>query len=520
MLRTYKRVHGILILLKPNEQRLDLMFKFCVQELLTHLHRDAARNIAFGFTNTRGTNYLPGDTFDPLKQLLQRFDDINITLRKDSVYCFDSESFRHLAAMKTVEKSMGQLAENRASWEYSVSEAKRLLDHFAKLPPHDVISTVNLYETRFRIVGMTRPMATIADAIRSTILVNQDDLKELSDISERGKGLAKLLKVKVKTVSAKFVDKPRTMCSHQDCIEHSATCVSGVDGKGILKTVYKSACHSPCYLDNFQLDRVGDDHLRGCWAMHGEVQDHCRVCGHPWMDHLHVDYLLEEGMKEVEDPDIKALMKSNASTRHKKEAGIAAKKHLIEELEAELNTIRSAAAQFGIFLKRNAIMPYNDATLDYLDRCIEEEAGKVQAGSSGDKLENLKQYRKEYEQEINHLEEYMTKGTEELLLDQAGVDLMMKDVYSLKHYGSMLSDMCNVIQNLPSGADRERAHMLRAKDHWEHPKKHRRSNKASMQDRPGPTPGQVPFPASKYDTTGQQPGIVKRFTQWLTPWKF
>lgn len=211
------------------------MFKFCVQELFTHLHRDAARNIAFGFTNTRGTNYLPVDTLDPLKQLLQRFDDINITLRKDSVYCFDSESFRHLAAMKTVEKSMGQLAENRASWEYSVSEAKRLLDHFAKLPPHDVTSTVNLYKTRFRIVGMTRPMATIADAIRSTILVNQDDLKEFSDISERGKGLAKLLKVKVKTVSAKFVDKPRTTCSHQDCIEHSATGVSGVDGKEILK---------------------------------------------------------------------------------------------------------------------------------------------------------------------------------------------------------------------------------------------------------------------------------------------
>lgn len=41
------------------------------------------------------------------------------------------------------------------------------------------------------------------------------------------------------------------------------------------------------------------------------------------MDHLHVDYLLEEGMKDVEDPDIKALMKSNASTRHKKEARVS-----------------------------------------------------------------------------------------------------------------------------------------------------------------------------------------------------
>lgn len=221
VLRTYKWVRGILILLKPNEQRLDLMFKFCVQELLTHLHRDAARNIAFGFTNTRGTNYLPGTTFDPLRELLQRFDDINITLRKDSIYCFDSESFRYLAAMKTVKKSIGQLEENRASWDYSVSEAKRLMGQFARLPPHNVTSTVNLYETRFRIIGMTRPMAHIADAIRSTILVNQDGIQELSEISKRGKGLLKLLKVQVKTVSAKHIDMPRTTCSHQDCIEHS-----------------------------------------------------------------------------------------------------------------------------------------------------------------------------------------------------------------------------------------------------------------------------------------------------------
>lgn len=510
-LRTYKRIHGILILLKPNEQRLDLMFKFCVQELLTHLHRNAAQNIAFGFTNTRGTNYRPGDTFDPLRQLLQRFDDIKITLRKDSVYCFDSESFRYLAARKTVGESMGQLEENRASWDYSVSEARRLLDHFTRLPPHNVTSTINLYETRFRIVGMTRPMAEIADAIRSTILVNQDDIKELSDISARGQGLLKLLKVKVKTVTAKHIDEPRTTCSHPDCVEHSTTGVGGIDGKEVLKTVYKSGCHSPCHLGNVKLDSIGDGHLRDCWAMQGE---HCRVCNHHWMDHLHVNYLLEEGMKEVEDPDIKALVKSNASNAHKKEAGIAAKKSLIEELEGELDTIRSATAQFGIFLKRNAIMPYNDATLDYLDRCIEEEAGKVQAGGSAEKLENLKKYRKEYEQEILHLEEYMEKGDEELLLDQEGVDIMMENLYSLKHYGSMLSDLSNNIHSLPSGANRERGHILRAKDHWVKPEKYHRSNKTSTQAQGGSPPDVGPYTA--YTPAERQQGFLKRmFSGWF-----
>ena len=53
----YEHLHGILILLKPNNSRLTVIFRFVIQELLTHLHRDAAKNIVFGFTNTRGTRY-------------------------------------------------------------------------------------------------------------------------------------------------------------------------------------------------------------------------------------------------------------------------------------------------------------------------------------------------------------------------------------------------------------------------------------------------------------------------------
>lgn len=507
VLRDYKHIHGILILLKPNEQRLDLMFKFCVQELLTHLHRDAAKNIVFGFTNTRGTNYLPGDTFDPLRKLLQRFDDINISLGKDSVYCFDSESFRYMAALKTVGKRMGQLEENRASWNYSVSEAKRLLDHFGGLTPHTVTSTVNLYETRFRIVGMTRPMAEIADAIRSTILVNQDQIKELSDMSLRGKGLQKLLKVQVKTVSAQKTDTPRTTCSHQDCLDHFPTGVGGIDGKEVLKTVYKSACHTNCRLKNVKLDNISDDQLRRCWAMQGSTPEHCRVCNHHWMHHLHVDYIVEEGMKEVEDPDIKELIKSNASNQRQKQTAITNKKHLVDELQSELAKIRNATAQFGIFLKRNAIMPYNDATLDYLDRCIEEEAGKVQVGGSAEKLNNTKQYRKEYEQEIRHLEDSMANGSEHSLLDQDGVEIMKKELYSLKHYGKELRGMCNVIHSLPSRSNREKSHVMEPRAHWKKTKTRRMAKGAITPAQPG-----------AYETAERKPGLMRRMFSSLNLW--
>jgi len=98
--RTYKTLHGILILLKLNVALLTVMFRFCIKQLLTHLHRNAAENIVFGFTNTRGSNYKPGDTFKPLETLLREYETVKLGLFEHNVYRFDSESFRYLAARK------------------------------------------------------------------------------------------------------------------------------------------------------------------------------------------------------------------------------------------------------------------------------------------------------------------------------------------------------------------------------------------------------------------------------------
>ncbi len=99
-LNSYDELHGILILLKSNNARLTITFEFCVKELLTHLHRSAVGNIAFGFTNTRISNYTPGDTFGPLETLLSNQPDVQLSLDMKTSYCFDSESFRYLAAYK------------------------------------------------------------------------------------------------------------------------------------------------------------------------------------------------------------------------------------------------------------------------------------------------------------------------------------------------------------------------------------------------------------------------------------
>uniref|UniRef100_A0A915E569 G domain-containing protein n=1 Tax=Ditylenchus dipsaci TaxID=166011 RepID=A0A915E569_9BILA len=55
-----EEVQGICIVMKPNEARLSVAFQYCIGELLTHLHKDAAANIVYCFTNTSGNHYTPG----------------------------------------------------------------------------------------------------------------------------------------------------------------------------------------------------------------------------------------------------------------------------------------------------------------------------------------------------------------------------------------------------------------------------------------------------------------------------
>ena len=175
-LKRYDKIHGTLILLKPNTARLSVMFKYCIKELLTHLHRDAAQNIVFGFTNSRCTNYTPGDAFGPLSDLLEEYRDVGIGLWVQTVYCFDSESFRFLAAHKNGVQ-MEQIDDFRLSWDRSWKEVKRLLEHFRTLPAHLVRSTLSLNRTRELIIQLSH----ISDKIDTAICINIQTLQELSN---------------------------------------------------------------------------------------------------------------------------------------------------------------------------------------------------------------------------------------------------------------------------------------------------------------------------------------------------
>lgn len=237
VLRNYSNLHGILILLKPNNARLNVMFRFTVKELLSSLHRSAAANIAFGFTNTRGSDYKPGDTFAPLHALLSDYNDVIPGLYNHNVYCFDSESFRFLAAQKQGVE-IGTVEDYKRSWDQSTKEADRLIAYFRGLPPHHVQETLSMNETRHLISQLTQPMQQISQAITDSIANNAKQVQDLADIKLTGKELSKKLQIQKVVVKATQLDRPKTVCSHESCV----TPAPGPEGIGGTILLRKSLC--------------------------------------------------------------------------------------------------------------------------------------------------------------------------------------------------------------------------------------------------------------------------------------
>jgi hypothetical protein len=183
-LESVDKIHTILLLLKPNSARLGPVFNFCVTEILSHLHKDTSKNIVFGCTNARNTNFSFGDTRTPLETLLKD-KATGLSLGYHNSFFFDSEAFRYLAAMKLRNKSIASQAIVEDSWVQSAKEARRLIRTTMKLPVHRVQETLELHRTRNRIAGKTKPMVAIVTAIKATKASMQRRRKSSANLKPR-----------------------------------------------------------------------------------------------------------------------------------------------------------------------------------------------------------------------------------------------------------------------------------------------------------------------------------------------
>ncbi|KAL8694795.1 MAG: hypothetical protein Q9218_000641 [Villophora microphyllina] len=455
-LSSYEELHGILILLKSNAARLTITFSYCIKELLTHLHHNAAKNMAFGFTNTRISNYTPGDTYRPLKALLHQHPDIGLELSMPTTYCFDSESFRYLAAFKT-----GTTMPNREdfdrSWEHSRKESIRLIDHFKTNPPHQVKNTLSLNGARQLIAELTKPMAEISQVIQANIAMTEEKMQELKDTRLSGDQLRNRLHVQKVQMNAMPLDKPRTVCTNGSCVEVKD---DGKDGD-VKVTVYKKPCHPVCTLQDVPHEQLAPPGLIKCWAF--KHSDSCRRCGHIWQEHLHILYELTEETVTVIDTAIEQKLKNHANDVTLRVTALTQHEQRISDYKQEREIIRDAAAKFGVFLRKYSLAPYNDALIAYLDYLIKEEQFKVQAGGSDKRLLSLTEERRKHTEAIEVITRNMNSQAHWDDLREGAIDRIVQQLYRLKHFGTTLKNMKQGIATAHQATYREIPYTVRRK---------------------------------------------------------
>lgn len=256
----YEHLNGICVLLKPNEERLTILFRFCINELLRHLDKSARENIIFVFTNARATFYKPGATAKILRGLLDQHEKahgIQVPFSKDNTFLLDNEAFRYLALRRNgIELNNEQTLTYEKSWDHTIKEYSKLISHIVKCPLHAVSNTLSLNEAEQLIRKLTRPIAETANLIQQNLhLAQQHKENILRNPQIANQGLPQ------KDARIHRLVHPRTVCV-------SETCCRSIVVNNETKIEYTSKCHEQCYLKGVLQESINDPRMRECEAMH------------------------------------------------------------------------------------------------------------------------------------------------------------------------------------------------------------------------------------------------------------
>ncbi|KAF9949262.1 hypothetical protein BGZ70_001844 [Mortierella alpina] len=397
----FDKINGVCILMLPDTPRLTTSFRFCIDELLLHLHKSAADNIIFTFTKTRSSFYGPGDTMTPLKtyvKALERESGIAVPLEPNNMFFFDNESFRLYAALKQgIVFDQNTKDAFGASWTKSVDEARRLIKRVIDLAPHKTTETVTLDMARRSVLLLAPAMAKINE----NITIEVKDIKNLRTEAQDNKISAQGLKAKLlcsyMDLDPINLDQPRTVCTSPSC--------TTVNDKIVR---YNKHCHTACQLPNVAINVINHAGLRGCAAMNGT--ESCTVCGCRWEKHMHVKIDYNEVKKQKTDTAVEKQLKQKLSAVDAMQQAIAEADERIKVLESEKKVIFDSLMTFTGFLLQNSILVQNTGILAYIDMSIENQERIAQRTKDFVILNSLRAQRDEYIAQTEIMERALKDG--------------------------------------------------------------------------------------------------------------
>jgi predicted GTPase len=215
-------IHGVCILLKPNEARLKLSLRYCLHELLVNLHKECIPNIAVVFTNTCTTLYRPGETLTLLHKMTEKIKEeygSEIVFDDKNTFCIENEAIKPLYAYHNgIELDECIIDDCSNSWEHTVSESYKMFEYFASLTPHSVSKTTATSQAR----GILRELCMILDEVHLEISQNDrlhnEQTKQLkileNNLTEHKNG-----NCQGEFVEKTYISHPVTVCSGPNCVE-------------------------------------------------------------------------------------------------------------------------------------------------------------------------------------------------------------------------------------------------------------------------------------------------------------
>jgi GTPase SAR1 family protein len=391
----YDEIHLICILLKPNNSRITVTFEFCVKQLLCHLQKSASKNMIFLFTNARSTFYRPGDTSTSLREILKEIQSrppfVEIPFKKETIYCLDNEAFRFLVALYNGIKFEDDERNNFSqSWSKSVTKCSRLVNYIIEgtdglgLPPHKVKDTISVNEARRLIVGLSQPIADIANNIEANLKVLSQHEREISNYDGTIEGLKSMLYIPELEIG---VTKPHNPFNIFGWVTH------GINVVGHYLTYYNSYA----------------------------VEQRKRMTA---------ELKTKEDAKKAIESLVKTLQETSKSYTEEKD------------------TITKASAKFAVFLKNNAIAPYNDTFKDYLEHLIENQKTKSKDESIiKENINGLQKIIDEYEKEKKILEDAIDLGNKESCdVSAKQIIDIINELYHLKIAGQKIKELHDLQQ--------------------------------------------------------------------------
>ncbi|RUS20586.1 hypothetical protein BC937DRAFT_94878 [Endogone sp. FLAS-F59071] len=439
----YTEIHGICILLKPNNSRLTATFHFCIKELLCHLHKSASENIVFLFTNSRGTFYRPGDTSKVLRKMLEdirnKEPNVEIQFNKDNTFCFDNEAFRFMVALlRGIEFNEEEKENFSKSWDKSARQCGELISYISSLEPHKVQDTLSVNEVRNMIIILAKPLADISENILRNLFVLGEHKSKIKLSIDNISELQNNLYIPVIGFETIFLDKPQTVCASPSCYTIHVY-------RGQRQVDYITKCHSPCHLTSVTADVIGQPQLLRCTAMDSGI---CTKCKCSWRVHMHVLYNLKHISDKTIDKNIHNQIQSKQEAKEKAESMVKELDQRCEQLKKEQVVITKTCAKFGHFLKHNAITPYNDSLKEYLDHLIQVQKSLNESGSKNkETIIGLEKMKESYVQELKILDKVMSPNLEiPQPITPTSISEMVDDLYNLKIYGPNIKELVHKLK--------------------------------------------------------------------------